>query len=363
MNPDQEPVAKWRQWLYQLESVSLSQKIFFVQQLGIMVRTGISLAVALKTLAEQTSSKKFRRALLDIQAEVEKGNLLSRGLEKYPKIFSNLFINMVKAGETSGKLEDVLKQLYVQMKKDHDIIAKVRGAMIYPAIVITMMIIIGIVMMIYVIPNITGIFKELNVTLPLTTRILIAVSDFSLNHGLWLALGIIILIIAFGIILRSKSGRYYFHLILLHLPVVGKIIKKINIARFCRTMSSLLKTDIPIIQSFEITARILGNVLYREVLAEAKEKVKKGVSINGALLPHPQFFPPVVLQMIAVGEETGSLDEILEESAIFYEDDVAQTMTNLPTILEPVLVVILGIGVGGMAVAVISPLYALSEAL
>src|SRR3989338_5580498 len=150
MNPDQEPVAKWRQWLYQLESVSLSQKIFFVQQLGIMVRTGISLAVALKTLAEQTSSKKFRRALLDIQAEVEKGNLLSRGLEKYPKIFSNLFINMVKAGETSGKLEDVLKQLYVQMKKDHDIIAKVRGAMIYPAIVITMMIVIGILMMIYV---------------------------------------------------------------------------------------------------------------------------------------------------------------------------------------------------------------------
>ena len=358
-----KPEPRWRQWLSQLESVNLSQKIFFVQQLGIMVRTGTSSAVVFKTLAEQTTSKRFRQVLLAIQAEVEKGNLLSRGLEKYPKIFSNLFINMVKAGEASGKLEDVLKQLYVQMKKDHEIIAKVRGAMIYPAIVVTMMVVIGILMMIYVIPNITGIFKELNVTLPLTTRILIAVSDFVLLRGLWLTLGIILLIIGFGLILRTKSGKYYFHTALLYLPVAGKIIKKINIARFCRTISSLLKTDIPIIQSFAITANILGNVLYRQVLAEAQEKIKKGISIQESLSPYPQFFPPVVLQMIAVGEETGSLDEILEESAAFYEEDVAQTMTDLPTIIEPILIVLLGLGVGGMAVAVISPLYALSEAL
>lgn len=356
-----KPQPKWREWLTKLESVNTSQKIFFVQQLGIMVRTGISLSIALKTLAEQTSSKKFKRILFDVQQEVEKGNLLSAGLAKYEKTFGELFINMIRAGEASGKLEDVLKQLFVQMKKDHEIVAKVRGAMIYPAIVVSMMIIIGVLMMIFVIPNIASVFEELNAPLPLPTRILIAVSNFSVTNGLWVAIGIVALTSLFVFIIKTPKGKYRFHQILLKIPIISKIIKKINIARFSRTLSSLLRTDIPIVQSFEITSKVLGNRLYRKALIEAKEQIQKGVSIEESLRPHTAFFPPVILQMIAVGEETGAVDEILEESAIFYEEDVAQTMNQLPTILEPILVVILGIGVGGMAVAVIMPLYSLSE--
>jgi type IV pilus assembly protein PilC len=350
-------------WLKRPRKVALAQKIFFVQQLGVMLKAGISLSVALKTLAEQTTSKSFKVILLDLQSGVEKGNLLSKGLENYQKIFGDLFINMIRAGETSGKLEEVLKQLFVQMKKDHDIIAKVKGAMIYPLIVITMMVAIGILMLVYVIPTISSVFKEINVPLPLATRILISSSEFSLQYGIYVLVVLIILIIIFSRIIALPAGKRKFHKFLLILPIAGGIIKKINLARFCRSLSSLLKTDIPIVQSFEITGKILGNAIYQDALAEAKEQIKKGINIKQSLSSYMKLFPPVVLQMIAVGEETGSLDNILEESAIFYEEEVNQTMTNLPSIMEPVLMVILGIAVAGMAVAVIMPMYSLSQAI
>lgn len=328
-----------------------------------MIKAGISLSVALKTLAEQSTSRSLRIILSDLQQGVEKGNLLSKCLENYQRGFGELFISMVKAGEVSGKLEDVLRQLFVQMKKDHDIIAKVRGAMTYPAIVVTMMVAIGVLMMIYVIPTITSVFTELNVVLPLPTRILIAVSGFCVRYGIFLLIGAIIGVVSFIQVGRTERGKKTYHTIILKVPIVGAIIGKINLARFCRSLSSLLKTDIPIVQSFEITSRILGNVIYRQALIEAKEKIKKGINIKDSLSGYKKLFPPVVLQMIAVGEETGALDSILEESATFYEDDVNQTMTNLPSIIEPVLMIILGIGVGGMAVAVIMPMYSLSESI
>lgn len=350
-------------WVKQPRAINLTQKIFLVQQLSVMIKAGISLAVGLKTLAQQTKSKSFSKILTDLQQKVEKGNLLSKGLKEYQKLFGELFISMIEAGEASGRLEDVLKQLFVQMKKDHEIVAKVRGAMIYPSIVVTMMLIIGTLMMLYVIPTITGVFTELNVELPLATRILIALSGFFVKYGLYLLIGIVVGVIGLNRIIATPKGKRIFHKILLRTPIMGRIIKKINIARFCRSMSSLLKTDIPIIRSFEITSRILGNRIYREALLDAKEKVKKGITIQESLQPYTELFPPVVLQMISVGEETGALDDILKDSAEFYEDDVSRTMENLPSIIEPVLMVILGIGVGGMAVAVIMPIYSLSQTI
>src|SRR3989338_10793286 len=358
-----ETPSKFKNFFSKLESIKLSEKIFFVQQLGIMIKTGISLAVALRTLAEQTSSKRFKRILQDLQAQVEKGSLLSKSLEKYQRTFGELFINMVAAGEESGKLEDVLNQLFIQMKKDHDIVSKVRGAMIYPAVVVVMMVVIGTAMMVYVVPNIAGVFKELNVELPLPTRILIFISDGLLNYGLYLVVALAVIITALSMYFRTPNGKKVLHTLILRTPIMGGIVKKINLARFCRTLSSLLKTDIPIVQSFEITSRILGNVIYRKALIEAKEHLKKGISIKQSLDGYKEFFPPVVLQMIAVGEETGALDDILEESAIFYEEDVDQIMNDLPSLIEPLLITVLGVGVGGMAVAVIMPLYSISEAI
>ncbi len=343
------------------KKISLPQKIFFVQQLEVMLKAGISLSAGLKTLSKQTTSKSFKIILLDLEQSVEKGNLLSKGLEKHQKVFSELFINMIKAGETAGKLEEVLKQLFVQMKKDHEIIAKVKGAMIYPAIVIAMMIIIGALVLVYVIPTMSGIFSEMDVKLPLATRILIGTSEVALNYGIYILVAAAIIITIFSRLISVPKGKRIFHKMLLKMPIVGGIIKKINIARFCRTLSSLLKTDIPIVQSFEITGKVLGNMRYKDALFEAREKIKKGVAIKDSINSYPDLFPPVILQMISVGEETGTLDNILEESAIFYEEDVSQTMSNLPSILEPVLMVILGVGVAGMAVAVIMPMYSLSQ--
>ncbi|MDX9893296.1 MAG: type II secretion system F family protein [Patescibacteria group bacterium] len=356
-------LQKFGNILTKTRSIKLSQKIFFVQQLSVMLKAGISLSMALKTLSEQTTNKGFREILFDLQQSVEKGNLLSKGLEKYHKIFGDLFINMIRAGEASGKLEDVLHQLFLQMKKDHELVAKVKGAMIYPIIVITMMVAIGILVVIYVIPAISGVFKELEVDLPLATRILIWLSDFALKYGIFLAIGAVIIIAGFVKIINTPKGKQKFHQFLLKLPIVSPIIKKINLARFCRTISSLLRTDIPIVKSFEITANVLGNTIYRLALIDAKEKIKKGVSIRQSLDSYSKIFPPVVLQMIAVGEDTGALDEILEDSANFYEEEVSQTMENLPSIIEPVLMVVLGIAVAGMAVAVIMPMYSLSQSI
>lgn len=361
--PIADYLKKAKAWIEKPRKLKLADKIFFVQQLKVMVKSGISLSVALKTLAQQTESKTFKIVLDDLQQMVEKGNLLSQGLEIHKKLFGELFINMIKAGEASGKLEDVMEQLFVQMKKDHEIIAKVRGAMIYPSIVVTLMLVIGTLVIVYVVPTISTVFLELNVELPLATRILIGISNLAINYGIFFLIGFAIITFVFFRVIKTPKGKINLHRILLKLPVVGPIIKKINIARFCRTLSSLLKTDIPIVQSFEITSKILGNVIYRNALLDSKEKIKKGISIQQSMQPYTEIFPPVVLQMISVGEETGSLDNILEESAQFYEEDVSQTMETLPSLIEPILMVILGIGVGGMALAVMMPLYSLSQAI
>ncbi len=358
---ENEVTTKIKNWINQPRKIPLSQKIFFVQQLEVMLKAGISLSAALKTLSQQTTSKSFKIILNDLQKSVEKGNLLSKGLENHRKIFSELFINMIKAGEVAGKLEEVLKQLFIQMKKDHEIISKVKGAMIYPAIVITMMVAIGILVLAYVIPTMSGVFTEMDVQLPLPTRVLIGLSEIVLNYGIYILVAALIIAAVFTRTISLPKGKKIFHQILLKIPIIGSIIKKINIARFCRTLSSLLKTDIPIVQSFEITAKVLGNMEYKNSLLEAREKIKKGVGIRDSLSRYLNLFPPVILQMISVGEETGTLDNILEESAMFYEEEVSQTMNNLPSILEPVLMVILGLGVGGMAVAVIMPMYSLSQ--
>lgn len=341
--------------------ISVKDKIFFVQQVGIMVQTGISLGIALKTLAEQTVNKKFKAILTDLQTTVERGNLLSEGLEQHKKVFGELFVNMVRAGESSGKLEEVLKQLFVQMKKDHDIISKVKSAMIYPAVVVTAMVGVAIMVIIYVVPNLTAIFKEMGGTLPLATRVLIGISEFTLAYGIFILIAAITGIVLLRKALKTPKGRFILHTMLLKTPIAGNIIKKINLARFCRTLSSLLKTDIAIVKSFEITSNILGNELYKRALLEGKEKIKKGKNMHDSLEAYSSLFPPVIMQMIAVGEETGAIDSILEQSAVFFEDEVDQIMKNLPAIIEPVLMLILGVGVGAMAVAIIMPMYSLAE--
>ncbi len=354
---------KINDFLLRFSRVPLKEKLVFVQHLSVMLKAGISLSAALKTLSEQSENKLFQKILKQITDKVVGGVSLAESLKPHKKVFGELFINMVESGELSGKLEEVLSQLYVQMKKHHQLVSKVKGALTYPAVIIFAMGGIGIFMIVVVVPKITAMFKDFNAELPLPTKILISISDAIINNGLLAAAGFILFVFVVIEIMRTRKGKYYFQTLLLKAPVVSPIVKKINLARFARTVSSLLKTDIMIINTFQITANVIGNLHYRAALNEMSEKIKKGGQINEVVKSYPKLFPPVVVQMISVGEQTGQLDTILEELAEFYENEVDQIMDNLPSIIEPLLILALGVGVGAMAVAIIMPMYSLTSAI
>jgi len=346
-----------------LSKVSSTEKIFFTQNLSIMVKTGFSLAQALRTLSAQTENKRFKEIILTIQRDVESGISFSNALGKHSKIFSELFVNMIAAGEVSGKLDEILINLTKQMKKDHALISKVRTAMMYPSVIVFAMVAIGSIMMITVIPQLTAIFQEADVTLPLPTILLIGLSDILGKHGIIILIAVIILIFAFLKFKKTDKGKHYLHFVLLRIPAFSGVIKKINIARFSRILSSLLKTDIPIVQTLQIISKTLGNVYYQQSMIEAAEKIKKGISIAKTLEEKPKLFQPVITQMIDIGEQSGSLDTISEEIADFYEEDVSQTMDGLSAIIEPVLMLVIGAVVAVLALAVLMPMYGLVEAI
>lgn len=350
-------------FLMKFSGVPLKEKLFFVQHLSVMLRVGISLSKAITTLSLQTQNKYFKKILLDISKRVDDGEGFSKCLKSYPKIFNNLFVNIIKAGEESGKLEEGLKQLFTQMKKEHALISKVKGALTYPAVILLAMIGIGIFMMAVVIPKMTANFQEMGVELPLPTKILIGVGNALANNGI--IIGIIAIVILFLLIrfFRTKSGKKIFDAIMLRLPIFGTIIKKMNLARFSRNISSLLKTDIMIVNCFDIVSDVLGNYYYKQAMKEVGVQIKKGVTITESIKKYPKLFPPIVNQMVAIGEETGDLDNILVELAEFYETEVDQIMTDLPSIIEPLLILFLGLGVGGVAIAIIMPMYSITSGI
>lgn len=346
-----------------IQGVPVVQKIFFTQNLGVMLRGGFSISRAMGTLALQTNHKYFKQVILSLQSDLEGGMNFAQSLKKYPHIFSELFTNMIAAGEVSGKLDDVLKSLTVQMKKDHQLTSKVKGAMTYPIVVVVAMIGAGVSMIVFVIPKLLGVFAESNVELPLPTRILIGISNQLTSYGLWYGLGVAVIIVGLVLIGRTKKGKKAFDKAALVTPILGPIIKKINLARFTRNLSSMMATDIPIIQAFQIIAKTLGNQLYRESIDQASQALRTGANISKVLERYPNLYPPLIQQMVSVGEESGTLDEVAGELATFLEEDVDQIMANMSTIIEPVLLLVLGVAVAGMALAILLPMYNLSNAI
>lgn len=343
-----------------LNRVTLADKIFFIENLRVMLKSGLPLSRSFQILSLQTESAFFRTIISEVGASVERGETLAGTLARYPKIFPSLIINMIRVGEVSGTLERALGEISLQMKKEAALRSKVRGALAYPIVVITATAGIGAGMMIYVVPKILAIFSEVNIELPLTTRMLIAIASAVDKHGLLVASGFIA-VIALGIFLhRLPAGKKVFQTVLLRFPIIGPIIKKVNMARFTRTLSSLLKSEVPVIDACLITADVLQNVHYRAALIEAADRVKRGVSVADALASSP-LFPALVTQMAAVGEQSGSLDELLGELAVFYEAQVDETLGNFAQVIEPLLIIVLGVVVGGMAFAIISPIYTLAD--
>lgn len=359
---DVSSFKKINRFFSRFQHISITEKIFFVQQLGIMTKAGISLAKALEILNKQTKNKRFQKIISHAYESVIKGETLAQGLRPYSVVFGEIFINMLEAGEKSGTLEEILKQIHLQMKKSHEFLSKTRGALAYPAVVLAVMLLIGTGVVIFVVPKFITIFEQVQMELPIMTKILIAVSGYINKHGIFVLILVVAAITALIKFSKTTTGKNTFHLVILKMPIMGPISQKINMAKFARAMSSLLKTDIKIADCFKISSGTINNVYYKKSLIEASEKVVKGEEINKILAQYPNLYSPSVVQMVAIGEESGELDTILTEIAEFYEEEVKQIMDTLPTIIEPVIIILLAVLIGGMAIAIIMPMYSLVNA-
>jgi type IV pilus assembly protein PilC len=341
--------------------ISLAEKINFIQNLGVMLKAGISISRCLQILVKQTHNKKFQDILTDVYNQVQQGKGLSDALGKYPEVFPNIVTSMIKIGELSGNLDKSLEYLSIQLEREADLKSKVRGAMMYPSVIMGAMVIIGVLMSIFVLPSLTSIFTEQSVALPLSTRIVIGISNFMSGHAV-LAIGSMIAVIVIAVIFfRTALGKKTFSFISLNIMIIKEITKKINLARFARILSSMLKSGIPIVQGLEVVSESLDNIFYKELLAQAAEDVRLGKPLAESLNKNQKLFPVLVQQMVAVGEESGSTQEILEQLAIHYEADVDDTLKNLASIIEPLLILVIGGVVGMLALALITPIYSIYQ--
>jgi type IV pilus assembly protein PilC len=344
-----------------LSFISLSEKINFIQNLGVMLKAGISISRCLQILVKQTRNKKFKSILTDVYNQVQQGKGLSEALSKYPSVFPNIVSSMIKIGELSGNLDKSLEYLSIQLEREADLKSKVRGAMMYPSVIMGAMVIIGVLLSIFVLPSLMSIFTEQGVTLPLSTQIVIAISNFMSGHAV-LAIGSMVGIIVFSILFfRTPVGKRTFSIFSLNMFVIKEITKKINLARFARILSSMLKSGIPIVQGLEVVSESLDNVLYKELLTQAATDVRLGKPLAESLSKNQKLFPVLVEQMVAVGEESGSTQEILEQLAIHYESDVDDTLRNLASVIEPLLILFIGGIVGMLALALITPIYSIYQ--
>ncbi|MDO8663529.1 MAG: type II secretion system F family protein, partial [Candidatus Wildermuthbacteria bacterium] len=291
--------------------------------------------------------------------DISKGNSFSSALNKHPKIFSEVFQSMIGVGEEGGTLDEVLKTLALQLERENDLKSKVRGAMIYPAVIVCAMLGIGTLMLVTVVPQLSQTFKEMEVELPFTTKLVIGFADLLVQRWYLIVPIFIFLIFIFWQIAKSKKGKKIIDHLILKVPIFSPIVKNTSSAYTARTLSSLISAGVSLPRALEITSKILGNYFYKDALLAAGEKVKKGEKLSSALKGAEKIFPPTLIQMIGVGEETGETSAILAKLADFYEQEVSDTTKNLTSIIEPVLMIFIGAVVGFFAVSMIQPMYSM----
>ncbi|OGF62776.1 hypothetical protein A2662_00220 [Candidatus Giovannonibacteria bacterium RIFCSPHIGHO2_01_FULL_45_33] len=342
-----------------LKRIKLEEKMNFARNAAVMIGAGLSLAKVLEVMTRQTENEKFKGIILSMVGTIKSGKTFAEALGEFPAVFPNYFKEMVKAGEKSGKLEGSLKLVAMQLKKDYTLRRKVRSAMIYPAIIVIAMIGIGILMLIYVVPTLVSTFEELKVELPLSTRIVVFLSKSLLKSGIFIGIGAGILGYFLLRFLKSAMGKNFLDWGFINAPVIKGINQKFNAARTCRTLSSLLSSGVDVLEALTITKGVLQNHYFKDVLDDARDRIQKGETVSKAFLS-AECFPPLVGEMMAVGEETGELSQMLLRLAMFYETEVSAATKDLSTIIEPLLMIIIGAVVGFFAVSMISPMYNLA---
>lgn len=337
--------------------------IRLAKNLSAMLTAGLSLSRALSVMERQSGNKRLKAIVAAVENSIKQGSSFHDSLANYPKVFSPLFIAMMRAGEESGGLSDALNVVALQMDRSEQLTRKIKGAMIYPSIVMIAVIIIGILMLIFVVPTLTSTFTSLGAQIPLATRVIVALSDFMAAHAVLVFLGLAALIgglIAFG---KSDRGSRVLLWGLLHAPVVSELTRETFAARTARTLSSLLSSGVPVLEALEITEEVVHARVFADIVHEAAERVRKGDMLSAAFAEHTKQYPILMSDMLSVGEETGKVSEMLHQIAEYYEADVAEKTKDLSTIIEPLLMLFIGTFVGIFAVAMIAPIYQLSAAI
>lgn len=347
--------------LDRFQGVSLKDKVFFTRNLSVMIASGLTVARAISNLSLQTKNKRFQKVLETIYKDVQSGTTFSTSLAKFPAIFNDLFVNMVRVGEIGGTLDQSLQIITAQLEKDHELQSKVRGAMIYPAVIIVAMIAVGVIMLTYILPQILGVFADMDVELPATTRFVIKLSDVFRQHGI--AIGVIFAVLAVGVkpFLGTQIGKRILSFTNIKTPMLKDIVMKVNVARFARIYSSLLRSGVSVVDALMIVGNTLSNVYYKAAIFDAREQIQKGVALSTVIGQYPKVFPIIVPQMISVGEETGKTEDMMGKLAEFYEEEVNQITKNLSSIIEPVLMIVIGGAVGFFAVSMLTPMYSVLE--
>ncbi len=343
--------------------VSLSEKIMFTNNLSGMLSAGLSLTRALSVLEKQTTNNTFKDVLKSLIEDINKGGTLSTGMKRYPKVFSGVFVSMVHSGEESGGLPSTLSEIGVTLKKTYDLNRKIKGALIYPSIIVGAIFLIGVLMMIYVVPTLTSTFADVGVELPASTRFIIFISDSLSQHFFLFALIVGSVVGVFTMFAKLKFTQRYFDLLIIKAPVLGNLIREMNTARTARTLSSLLSSGVDLSRALSITEEVLQNVHYKELIHSSINSIEKGVSLSISFKENVHLYPVMVGEMIEVGEETGKLSSMLTDIANFYEIEVDNKTKNLSTIIEPILMIFIGSAVGFFAIAMIKPMYSVMDTI
>ena len=328
----------------------------FSRQFATMINSGLSLLRSLYILAEQTESKPLAEIVSQVRMDVERGSSLSAALAKHPKAFSRLYVSMVRAGEVGGALDSVLMRLAETIEKQVELRRKVKSAMTYPVVVGVLVLVIVTAMLLFVIPMFENIYKELGGKLPAPTQMLINISNICRTYWYLIFGAEIGAAIAFKKWINSEDGRKQWDAIKLKVPVFGKLVSKTALARFSRTLSALVRSGVPILESLDIVAETSGNHVVSVAVRDTQQAVKRGEPLSKKLEDHA-VFPPMVVQMMAVGEETGALDEMLDKIADFYDQEVEATVDALTSLIEPILIVVMGVCVGGMIISLYLPMF------
>jgi type IV pilus assembly protein PilC len=324
-----------------------------------MLEAGLSLSRAINVMERQTKNTKLKKTYVALNDAIASGKSFHEALQMHPKVFSNLFVSMVKVGEEGGNLSATLLQVAIQMEKNYVLKKKIKGAMVYPGVIISVMVIIAILMMIFVVPGLTKTFVDLKVPLPTSTKVVIGVSDFLSHHYILAVLLVAIMIAAVIAGLKTVIGKKIIDIFSLKIPVIGTILKEGNSAQVSRTLASLLSSGVDLLLAVKITGDVIQNSLYKDVLKRSEDVVERGEALSTVFVKEEKLFPIFVGEMMSVGEETGRLAPMLAGVANFYENEVEQKTKDLSTIVEPVLMVVIGAGVGFFAISMIKPMYSI----